>query len=199
MTDHMINAQGHLVPLDMVKPEDKLEHDLVLSLENDAKIIRECLVTFKQLALTEVATFLDILSEKYERSKGGKKGNVTLTSYDGLIRVQVSVSDYINFGAQLEVAKGLIDECIDEWSEGANDNIKVIINQAFSKGSQGRFNTQAILGLRKLNIDDPKWLSAMEAISDSVKIISSKEYIRFYRRASTQCDWEAVSLDIAKV
>lgn len=198
MSDHMINAQGHLVPIEIVKPEDKLENDLVLSLFNDAIVIRSRLSNFKSQALVDVEAFLELLSEKYNSKKGGKKGNVTLTSYDGLTRIQVSVADYIQFGAQLQIARDLIDECIQEWSEGVNGNIKVIIDQAFSQGKGGRFNTQAILGLRRLNIKDDKWSQAMDAISDSVKITSSKEYIRFYSRSNTEADWDAVSLDIAK-
>ena len=199
MSEHMINAQGHLVPIDMVKPEDKLENDLVLSLFNDATIMRSNLEHLKRVTLGEVETFLELLSEKYGAKKGGKKGNVTLSSYDGLTRMQVSVADYIEFGAQLQIARDLIDECIKEWSEGANNNIKILIDQAFSKGKGGRFNTQAILGLRKLGIKDEKWSQAMDAISDSLKITSSKEYIRFYCRADKEADWEPVSLDIAKV
>lgn len=195
----MTNAEGHLVPASKVKPEDKLEDDLVRTLYGQAHTLHETLSRFKTGAFADVHAFLDILTEKYGGQKGGKKGNMTLTSYDGLTKVQVSVADFIQFGPQLQVAKGLIDECIKEWGDGSNDNIQALVNHAFRVDKANQVNTQAILGLRRLDIRDDKWKRAMDAITDSMKVIASKQYIRFYRRDSVESSWKAVPLDLASV
>ena len=197
--DFMTNAQGHLVPFNMVKAEDKLEDDLVLSTFKTAKLLNALLKDFKTTAFSEVHTFIELLQEKYQVSKGGKKGNMTLTSYNGLTKVQVSVAEFISFGPQLKVAKDLIDECINEWAEGSNDNIRVLVDHAFRVDKNNRVNTAAILGLRRLPIQHEKWQRAMEAISDSMRVFDSKQYIRFYHRPSVDADWEAVVLDLASV
>lgn len=199
MNDFMINAEGHHVPVDKVRPEDRLEDDIVRELHDRAMGVQEEIRAFKAHAFESVSTFLSLLAEKYGATKGGKKGNITLTSYDGLTRVQVAVQDYIQFGPQLQIAKQLIDECIKEWSGGANSNLKAIVDQAFRVDKNNRINTQAILGLRRLNITDEQWMKAMEAITDSIRVTSSKQYIRFYRRPSPEAEFEAVNLDIAKV
>ena len=189
-TQFMTNAQGHLVPIDKVKPEDK---------HQEAKIFYDALKTFKAKAFSDVDTFIALLAQEYGVSKGGQKGNITLTSYDGLFRIQVAIQDYIDFGAQLQIAKQLIDECIHDWSDGANENLKVMVDHAFRVDKNKRVNTQAILGLRRLNIPDEKWKKAMDAITDSIRVTASKQYVRFYYRPHIGAEWIALTLDIAKV
>lgn len=197
--DYMKNAEGHLVPIDKVKPADALEDGLVKRLCREARELSCLIRKFKAICFEEVDTLMEVLSEEYGLSKGGAKGNLSLTSYDGLLRVQISVADFLNFGPELQVAKQLIDECILEWGEGSNENIQAIVNHAFRVDKNNRINVQAILGLRRLEIDDPKWKRAMDAISDSIQVARSKRYVRFYVRPEPEADWEAIKLDIARV
>jgi len=62
---------------------------------------------------------------------------------------------------------------------------------------EGKLNTGRIIGLRRLAIDDPNWLRAMEAISDSMQVVGSKSYLRVYERAVSDDKWSAVSMDLA--
>lgn len=195
----MINSEGHHVPYDKVKAEDKLEDVTVNTLYRKAAALNEALAAFKELAFSDVNTFLELLGEKYGVKKGGGKGNVTLTSYDGLTRVQISVADFIDFGPQLQIAKQLIDECINSWSNGANENLKIMVDHAFRVDKNNRINTTAILGLRRHDIRDEKWKQAMLAIDESIRVTRSKSYVRFYRRESSDQQWKSVPLDLASV
>ncbi len=195
---YMTDRKGSLVPIEKVRDQDKLENDLVGDLFEKAQVISNDLAAFKGQAMSDVDTFIELLAERYNTSKGGKRGNVTLTSFDGLKKVSISIADFIDFGAELNIAKDLIDECIINWSGNSNDEISTLVKHAFRVDKNKRVNTQAILGLRKLKIEDPKWKKAMEAISDSVRIASSKSYIRFYNREDQDAEWKAISLDIAK-
>lgn len=142
---------------------------------------------------------MELLSETYQVKRGGRKGNLTFTSYDGLRRIQVQVSDLIQFGPQLQIAKSLVDECIVDWSDGANANLKMIVDRAFQVNKEGKINTGEILSLRRLPIKDIKWLKAMEAISDSIRVTHTRSYVRFYERATTEKDWSSISLDMANI
>ena len=99
---------------------------------------------------------------------------------------------------QLQAAKALIDQCVTRWAEGANDNIKVLINDAFQVDKAGKINTDRVLGLRRLDIKDEDWLQAMQAISDSIQVASTKPYIRFYKRNSSG-GYDPITLDLAAV
>lgn len=196
---YMQDAQGNLVPEAKVKPEHKLEDDLVRRLAGSAQAIRNTLAAFKVSALDEADAFRALVAEKYGASKGGAKGNMTLRSFDGRLEMQVAVSDNLSFGPELQAAKALIDICVERWSEGANDNIRALVNHAFQVNKEGRIDTGRVLGLRRLDIDDAEWSRAMDAISDAVRVTSSKTYIRFYEVNTETGLRQPIPLDLAAV
>ena len=77
--------------------------------------------------------------------------------------------------------------------------MKTIINDAFAVDKEGKFNLGRILGLRQLEIADPDWKKAMDAISDSLQVIGSKRYMRVYERVGNQDQWRSISLDFASL
>ncbi|MGL5221986.1 MAG: DUF3164 family protein, partial [Plesiomonas shigelloides] len=96
-------------------------------------------------------------------------------------------------------AKTLIDECLADWTEGARPEIHAIINRAFQTEKEGEVNTGAVLALRRLDIDDPRWKNAMDAISEAIQVIGSRSYIRVYERIGDSDQYRPISLDIAGV
>ena len=107
---------------------------------------------------------------------------MTLTSYDGSMQLVRALANTVEFDERLVAAKALIDECLTEWSEGARPELRTIVHDAFSTDKKGQLATHKILSLRRIKIDDPKWLSAMEAINDALQVTGSKTYVRFYER-----------------
>lgn len=192
------DPKGAWVPIDNIKPEHQEEDALVRNLAQEAKELNERLTNFKAKALGDVRAYLDLIAEKYDAKKGGKKGNVTLTSFDGSLQLTVSVADNITFGAELTAAKSLIDECIHRWAEGANTHLKTLIDDAFQVDKQGNIATGKILGLRRHNIEDETWLRAMDAISEAVKVTGTKTYVRVYRRDEASEEMLPIPLDLAR-
>ena len=154
------------------------------------------LTKFKAGIREELTAYLSLSAERYGKKYGGKKGNIMLTSYDGSLRLILSVNESISFDERLQTAKSIIDECITRWSEGSRDEIRALVADAFYVDKAGKINTSRILGLRRLNIQDAQWQDAMQAISDSVQITGSKEYLRIYTR-DEDGEYKQVPLDIA--
>jgi hypothetical protein len=121
------NSVGHLVPLDKIREQDLLRDSIVTDLVKEAVELSTQLKTFKFKALNDIADLISISAEKYEVKMGGKKGNVKLTSYDGQYKVERSVADCIKFTEELEAAKFLITECIDEWTTSSSNNVGYIV------------------------------------------------------------------------
>jgi Protein of unknown function (DUF3164) len=191
------DANGSLVPLSKIKDIDKRRHHCVTELALAAKKASADLLAFKLSAMHEVQEFVDHSLAQYEVKHGGKKGNITLVSFDGKYKVVRAMQDSVTFDERLQAAKALIDECVKAWSKGSNDNIKVLVNNAFQVDKAGSVNVGRILNLRTLKIDDEKWLSAMQAIGDSMKVASTKPYIRFYELDENAGDYVPISLDVA--
>ena len=156
------------------------------------------LIAFKKLSFEDIAAFIQLSAEQHGVQVGGNKGNVTLFSFDGKYKIVRQSQESIRFDESLQAAKALIDECISEWATGSNDNIRVLINDAFQVDKEGKISTGRVLTLRRLDIRDEKWLRAMDAISESITVTDSKNYVRFYER-DHEGKYQAISLDFANV
>jgi hypothetical protein len=193
---YMEDGEGRLVPIDRVKEIDLLRDGLVKDLVARARETREILGKFKTDAAEEVEAFVDQSAQEYGVEWGGKKGNMTLFSYDMRYKVQIQVGEYQAFDERLHIAKKMIDECLVHWSENSRSEIRVIINDAFNVDKEGRVNIRRILELRKHKIDDPKWIQAMGVIADSLHVVNRKAYIRMYERTQNGT-WKNICLDFA--
>ncbi|MFZ6644446.1 DUF3164 family protein [Undibacterium sp. TJN25] len=194
----MQNAHGHLVPTELVKPIDQTRDSLVQELVLGAKTLRDELGQFKDQVFKDVAAFVVLSAEQYDVAIGGKKGNITLHSFDGRYKVQLAIQENITFDERLQAAKALIDECIAEWSVGSDPKIQVLVQDAFKADKEGKINTGRVLGLRRLEIKDDKWMRAMTAIGESLQVVGSKQYIRFYERIGED-KYAPISLDVAAI
>lgn len=191
------DASGNLVPVAKIKDIDKDRSKTVAELCKQAKLESARLVGFKVASMQAVNDFVARSLAAYDVKQGGSKGNVTLVTFDGRYKVIRQMQPTIVFDERLQAAKSLIDECIQSWSKGSNANIKVLVNDAFQVDSAGKISTGRVLGLRRLEINDEKWLLAMQAIGDSMRVASTKPYIRFYERDDASGDYMPINLDVA--
>ena len=164
-----------------------------------ASQLRESMAKFKEKAFGDISAFIDLSLEQYETRLGGKKGNVTMFSFDGKYKVQFAVSENIQFDERLHAAKALIDECIAEWSAGTRPELQILIQDAFKTDKEGNLSHGRILGLRRFDIDDERWKNAMKAIGEAVQVVGSKQYIRFYQRRDDTDQYDPISLDMASI
>ncbi|MFP3944392.1 MAG: DUF3164 family protein [Alphaproteobacteria bacterium] len=196
---YMEDAKGRLVPVDQIKPADQLMDDTVRKILGYADELNAQIKRFKAHTFDDVHTCIDLLAEQYGAKRGGAKGNITLTSFDGRAKVEVKVQDHIEFGPELQAAKTLIDECIAEWSSDSRSEIRALVNHAFNVDKPGQVNRAALFQLRRIEIDDDRWRQAVQAINDSIRITGTKAYIRFARRSSPRERWKHVAIDLAAV
>lgn len=193
------DASGRLVPETLIKPIDRTRDELVLELAQAAREVNASLAEFKARCFADIAAFVSLSGEQYGVKFGGKKGNTTLYSFDGMYKVQVAIAENMVFDERLKVAKHLIDECIIDWSQSARPEIKVLVQDAFQTDKEGNINTGRVLALRRLDIKDEKWQRAMTAIGESLQVVGSKSYVRFYKRIGESDKYEAIPLDVAAV
>ena len=197
---YMKNSRGGFDPISTVKEIDKLRDQMVKEIVKKTLEESKKLAEIKKEFFKTIHAFVELSSEKYGLKFGGKKGNMTFMSYDGEYKVLVAVNENIIFDERLQIAKELIDQCIKDWSNGSCDEIKALVQDAFYVGKSGNINKNRILGLRRLDIQDERWQQAMAAISDSIQVSDSKQYVRIYRRNPNDADkYDLVNLDISSL
>jgi hypothetical protein len=199
---YMQNSLGHLVPLERIAPIDLLRNETVGEIFASAMALQKHVQTEKAWMQQRIKDFLEVSFQEYGVELGGKKrGGLTLSSYDGNIKVQITISDTLVFTEQLQVAKALIDSCVMRWAEGGHPHIKAIVQNSFQVDKEGKINTGRVLSLLRLEdgIDDPEWQQAMKALHKSFTVASSKEYIRISRRSAADEEFEHVVLDFSSL
>ncbi len=182
----------------MIKPQHLLEDELVRKIVGYAISLSDQVSRFKQHTLADLADFEGLLAREYELTKGGKKGNKTLLTHDGLFKVQISVADLVQFGPELQIAKGLVDECLNEWSADAGAELRAVVTRAFNTDKEGKVNRAEIYSLTRLEIKDSRWQRAMKAVKDAERPVGSKAYVRCYQRPTQDSGWQAITIDMAK-
>lgn len=191
------DAKGNLTPAELVKEIDKARDALVHEWVERGRDLSKAISHFKEGIFGDVQAFIELSAEKYGAKVGGNKGNVTLFSYDGKYKIQRAINESLQFDERIQAAKVLIDECLNEWSEGSRPELKALIERAFNVDKEGNLNTSRILGLRRVEIQDSRWQNAMQAISESVQVVSSKAYVRLYERVGETDRYVPIALDVA--
>jgi hypothetical protein len=72
----------------------------------------------------------------------------------------------------------------------------MLVNDAFQVDKAGKINTARVLGLRRLEIHDPDWQKAMQAITESLQVTGTKQYLRFYERDANG-EYQQIPLNVA--
>jgi len=193
------NAQGALIPEKTIKPIDRERNDLVLDIVSRARGLSEQIAAFKAQTFADIAAFVELSLEQYETNLGGKKGNLTLYSFDGRFKVQRAIQEHLQFDERLQAARTLIDECLADWTADARPEVQAIVAGAFNTDKQGNISTGRVLALRRLEIKDERWQRAMTAIGEAIQVVGSKSYVRVYERVGESDFYRVIPLDIAAV
>lgn len=178
---YWLNARGKAIPPEFIDPVVKNREKAVersfKKIEQLAKRMQKIKEEVDQIITNHMA---------YVDQKTGvdvkTKGNLTLTNFSGDLQIEVRVNDVIDFDSRLQNAKSLIDECITDWSKGSNQNISVLVSQAFEVDKKGTLNVPKVLGLRAIKIKDKKWQRAMDLIAESLQVSGTRRYILFKER-----------------
>lgn len=191
------NAKGHLVPCETISAVDALMDDTVRKIMGFAIPLADQVARFRRHSFADVNGFLGLIMQNYNVKHGGKKGNFTLMSFDGLLKVKVANADQIMFGPELHAAKALIDDCLREWSADTGPELRTIVTSAFQVDKEGKLNHAALFALFKHDFENVGWKRAMEALKDSIRVVGNKTYMRFYKRQSTDHSWTHITIDMA--
>lgn len=196
---YMKDARGRFVPVESIKPIDLERDALVKNIVEQAKALSAALAEFKAKTFGDIAALVELSAERYDVKLGGNKGNITLTSFDGKYRVLRSIGESLAFDEGILAAQAIMEECADDWTTESRKEVRAVINHAFGADKNGKLSISRIMDLRRMDIDDPRWLQAMNAISDSLRVQCSKPYVRVYERVGDTTNYRGIPLDIAGI
>ena len=190
---------GAEMPISLISDLELAEDNLVVELVEKAKVLSNFLAQFKSGAFNDVQALIELAHEKHSATLGGKKGNITLYSYDQRYIVKRQIKDRKAFDVQLQAARALVEACAARWTEGARPEAKVIVDDAFQVDREGNISVDRVLGLLRLKIDDPEWQAAMKAIAEAYRTVGSSTYLQLFERGDSNGEWRAIPLALSDV
>lgn len=172
-TDH----RGNEIPSNFIHKIDRDKHAATIRLFNKAKKLSEALAKFKAELLKESdALHEQALAENRIKVRANAKGGYSICTIDKKKTIRLSISESMSFDDNINMAQELIGQYIGEVTQGVDNGVKVLIDEAF-KTRSGQLDTKRVLGLLKLDIKHEKWVKAMELIKRSISVDSSKRYV----------------------
>lgn len=193
----MNTAEGGMMPLENIKPLDLLKDDVVRRVLGYGIALSQQVSRFLGHTFDDIGSLEALMAQEYGARLGGAKGNITLYTYDGLYMLEVRVQARLDFGPELQVAKALFDECLDEWSADSRAELRAIVMRAFNT-VDGKISRSSIFTLMRTESDDPRWQNAVRAIRDAMFVIGSKTYVRMWMRPTCNSAFTSVTIDLAK-
>ena len=194
---YMPDGTGALRAVETIKASKLLCDGMVRREFGFALALADQLARFKGHLMTNLGSFDALMAQEYGVTIGGKKGNRTYTSFDGLWKIEVRIQDRIAYSSELQQAKALFDECLNEQAAGAPPLLRSIVTNAFDTDKEGQINRTNIHVLLNTEDDDPRWKRGQEAIRDAMYVIGAKEYVRFSMRDSCRDAFRSLTIDLA--
>ncbi len=192
------DAKGNLIAEANISAVDRDADRVVARIHGYGQALSGTLARFRLHTLDDVYALAERIVERYGgKRRGGRKGNITLTTIDGRLKVVLAQAEFIDVGPEIVAAQELISECLDEWAVGARKNLRALVDQAFRARADGSLAASKLLALRRIRIDDPRWQRVRDAIGDALRPTGRAEYVRLYRRDTPDEAWQPIPLTIA--
>lgn len=192
-----IDSRGNPVPPKYIDPIDKKRDQLVEWAVKNATQINKKMTTFKtELERRKIKFLEQSAASSGVTVKPGQK-NLTLQNFSYTKKVEISEQIYLDYSEKIKMAVELFLECIEEWTSDRKGPVEIIIKKIFKPNKKGQLNIKGLKSLKELKINNPKWKKAIELLNDAEKIVSSKEYYRFYTKDLART--ETISLDFANI
>lgn len=191
------NHRGLSVPREYVSKFDRKKETTLGALVKKAERIRALLTDFK------VESF-DIADQLYTQmmidanvDSTGRKGNYTLFSFDKSIKLEVNVSDRLEFDENINFAQQKLSDFIAAKTDGADQELRELVNSAFTT-TRGRLDTKRIMSLFSLKINHPLWNEAMDLIKKSISVNSTVRYLTLWVR-NDYGRYEQINLNFSNI
>lgn len=178
-----IDESGTQVPFSYVSKSARFQERESFKIFKEAAKINAELIAFKTY-LNEVCkrVYIAFMQEKENDKKG--KGNFTWFNFDRSIKVEVSISDRIEFDDLGIIAcKDKLNEFLDSNIESKDDAVKSMILDAFNN-TKGELDAKKVMNLLryKSKIKNQLFQDAMVLLEGSIRNPDSTTYYRVWMK-----------------
>ena len=199
----LTDTDGNPVPLRHVSAYDRLRDKKVKAIY--ARWIRARQVVERCMADC-INDVLEIQGERAKLPNGGigLKGNFAVSSFDGLINVQVKQHYNLKLDDRAKQARDIMltyaESMVGKVKAVAGIDVQFLrnlITGAFKPSSTGALPVGKVIELIRYTVNDPEWARARAMLIDSMNAEKGKAYLIVGRKPNRQHDLETIRLDAA--
>ena len=177
-----LDHRGNEIPSNFIHKIDRQKHSAALRLCSKAIKLNQALADFKAQVIEECdELYNESLRLNHITVRSNAKGGYSISTIDKQNTIQVTIAETMSFDDNISIAQELIKQYLDEVTQGIDNGIKILIDEAF-KTRKGQLDTKRVLGLLKLEIKHPTWMRAMDLIRKSISVESTKRYITLWTK-----------------
>lgn len=191
---------GQPIPYSRVTALERLNERVTAKIHREAVNLNRKLASFKK----EVAILCEQAYQAYMKAHGvetrERKGNYTLHSFNRSIRIEVAVSERIEFDdLGIAAAKVKFDHFLQKNVEAKDDFVKEMIMQAFET-SRGRLDTKRITNLIRYRskVKDPLFREAVDLLEGAIRRPDSRTYFRVWER-QPEGGYKSIDLNFSSI
>ncbi|MDX1350244.1 MAG: DUF3164 family protein [Putridiphycobacter sp.] len=195
-----VDEKGRKVWYNRTTKTERLKERRARELRNKALRVNEQLASFKSDIQTICQEVFDTYMAENKLDISKHKGNFTWFNFDRSIKVEVSISERVEFDSlALTGAKELLDEFLEENVESKDDFVKELIMDAFET-SRGSLDVKKIFDLirYKSKIKNKKYQQAVKMLEDGIRRPDSKTYFRI-SQLMEDGSYEVIDLNLSSI
>ena len=160
---------------------------------------KEMRVRLEQLALKTYQS-----AQYLEQMRGtgmAERGNMQITSFDGLSKIEIAASWKIVLDDRAIEAKRMMVDYVKQGLGEVKDfahrqAVLAIIEDTFTPTSGGCLRNAMVVRLLNYNIKAKEWQDACALLRSAMQSIRGKTYLRINVRKSINDDWQMIRLDM---
>jgi hypothetical protein len=174
---------GKMIPLKYVSPLNRIKERAAGSLLNTAKKLSEELTEFKA-SVKKLCNEVYMKAQEELKTQNISKGNFTFFNFDRSIKIEVSISERIDFDdLTIQACKSKLDEFLSSTLDSKQEFVKELVNDAFST-AKGKLDAKKVLNLVKYRgkIKHELFQEALNLLEESIRRPDSKTYFRIWDR-----------------
>ncbi|HRY33419.1 MAG TPA: DUF3164 family protein [Bacteroidales bacterium] len=197
--DHWTDESGKKVPVQYVFTGARLRERHAGTLVKEARRVNARLTKFKYL-MERLCQEVYIKAMEEYRSKTDGKGNFTWFNFDRSVKVEVSISDRIDFDdLSIKAAKEKLDQFLTENLDAKQEFVKDLVIDAFST-THGRIDAKKVFQLMKYRskISAPLFQDALNILQEGIRKPGSRTYFRIWER-DKDGKYEIIDLNFSSI
>jgi len=178
-----IDETGQAVPIKYITPLARLKEQRLSQLLKEAVILNHRLTNFKTI-VKEYCNEIYNLAQTELKTVITEKGNFTIFNFDRSIKIEVAISDRIEFDdLTIAACKAKLDEFLNENLDAKQDFIKEMVTDAFAT-SKGKLDVKKVMNLLKWQskVNHPLFQEALRLLTEAIRRPDSRTYFRIWER-----------------